>query len=161
MVIYAEADVNHPAEGTLRHSSVISNSLPVHSTQRTSSSTQSIHSVPLSYSTVEEGQGDRRYGSPDQSGRGDGLPDQPGRPDEPLDPPSPSLVNQFYESLPKSSVFVDGVSKQAQAYAFKKTGEKVRRNADFDGSSGRQNQITENRKSTCMLYLQVNRSLND
>lgn len=63
----------------------------------------------------------------------------------------PDLTNQLYEKLDDSGSIFNSVTQEAQKNAFNS---KIRRSADFaNGRTG--NQIVENRKTTCMLYLQV------
>ena len=144
VVIYSESDVNHPVD-TARHSppvnSVIFNLLPVH-IQRSSS--QSIHSDQIRLN-FKDGVSHRTRDS-----------ENPRKPNRFLaggeNELFPDLRNQLYEKLDDSGSIFNSVPRDAQKNAFNS---KFRRSADFNNGGRSGNQIVENRKTTCMLYLQV------
>jgi len=118
---------------------VIFNSLPAH-IQRSSS--QSIHSDQIRLN-FQDGVNHRTRDSenPQMSNRFLARENQM----------FPDLTNQLYEKLDDSGSIFNSVTQEAQKNAFNS---KIRRSADFaNGRTG--NQIVENRKTTCMLYLQV------
>ena len=172
-MIYSESDVNHPAAGggcrpddhhaaagATHPRSVIFDSLPVHNRQQqqqqqwTSSSSaysQSIHSVPYSSNfDHHRGGGSEEGGATSsrtlQNGGAHVVPD---------------LSNQLYESVtPTSSdLFLTNRNyednDEAQDNNAFKMSRKSRRAADFNKRGRRHNQLIKNKKTTCMLYLQV------